>query len=69
MVSNFKPKLGQLVSWKMSGPNMLDNKEHIGIITDVVSENFVEVTFMHHDWVITLNCKGLKLINDVEDSE
>lgn len=66
MISNFNPKIGQLVSWKMSGPNSVDEKEHLGIITDMISDNFVEVTFLHRDWIITLSCKGLKLINDVE---
>ena len=66
MVSRYKPKIGQLVSWKMSGPNALDNKEHLGIITDVISDKFVEITFMNQDWVKTLNYEKLKLLNDVE---
>ena len=66
MASKHKPKVGQLVSWTMSGPNALDDKEHLGIITDVVSDKFVEVTFINQDWVITLNFNKVKLLNDVE---
>jgi hypothetical protein len=69
MTLKFEPKIGQLVSWKMSGPNMLDDQPHLGIVTELVSEHFVQVTFLHHDWIITLNIKGLTLVNDVADGE
>jgi hypothetical protein len=70
MKSKFKPKIGQLVSWDMGGS--IDGsypKEHLGIITHIFPDGLVEVTFLSNNWIITLQSKNLKLLNDVVTRE
>lgn len=66
MESLFKPKIGQLVSWKVSRLNNSEADEHLGLITEIKSETLVVVTFIKNNWVISLQVKNLKLLNDVE---
>lgn len=66
MESEFKPKVGQLVSWRTGSPSTFFLKEHLGLITKIFANNTVEVTFVKNDWVIILSPENLKLINDVE---
>lgn len=61
----FKPKLGQLVQW--DNKLMKNSSSKLGMITDIIRQDYVEVTFFHNDWVIRLNIKTLTLLNDVED--
>lgn len=62
MESKFKPKVGQLVSWNINNTG----KEHIGIITKVLNNSSVEVTFNLNDWVIIIDPCHLNLLNDID---
>lgn len=65
MESKFKTKIGQLVSWRMSGDR---SKKHIGIITKIFENASVEVQFLKNDWIIIIQPENLELINDVEET-
>ena len=65
MVLRFKPKLGQLVQW--DNEELYNSNSKLGIITDIIRDNYVEVTFINNNWVIRLNTRSLTLLNDVED--
>jgi hypothetical protein len=70
MKSKFKPKIGQLVSWDMGGS--IDGsypKEHLGMITHIFPDGLVEVTFLSNNWIITLQSKNLRLLNDVASTK
>lgn len=65
MESPFKPKVGQLVSW---GNIEIDNpSSRLGIITEIIAYDYVEVSFIQNNWVLRLNIKSLILLNDVDD--
>lgn len=74
MESKFNPKIGQLVIFQMSMAakeiivdfSEPQKQDKIGIITNIVSDDSVEVTFLSNDWIITLNPKYLKLLKDVD---
>lgn len=65
MILNFKPKIGQLVQW--DNPEISNDISKMGIITDIIAEYYVEVTFIQNNWIIRLSTRSLTLINDVED--
>lgn len=69
MESQFKTKLGQLVSWKMGGWGSVATKSHLGVITKIFDNGSVEVTFTKNDWIIIIDPKNLILVNDVADSQ
>lgn len=65
----FKPKIGQLVIWPMVYTFTGEPIEYLGIITHIFPDGLVEVTFLKNNWIITLQSKNLKLLNDVETHE
>ena len=66
---NFKPKIGQLVIWPMIYTFTGEPIEYLGIITHIFPDDLVEVTFLKNNWIIALQSKNLKLLNDVESTE
>lgn len=66
----FKPKIGQLVYWAIHLNGIVGapstTVDHLGMITDVVSDTYVEVTFLQQDWIIRLAIEALVLVSDVE---
>lgn len=65
----FKPKVGQLVAWPMTYTFSGEPIEYLGLITHIFPDGLVEVTFLKNNWIITLQLKHLKLLNDVETRE
>lgn len=65
----FKPKVGQLVAWPMTYTFSGEPIEYLGLITHIFPDGLVEVTFLKNNWIITLQLKHLKLLNDVETHE
>lgn len=65
----FKPKIGQLVAWPMTYTFTGEPIEYLGLITHIFPDGLVEVTFLKNNWIITLQVKNLKLLNDVETRE
>jgi len=43
--------------------------EYLGIITHIFPDGLVEVSFLKDNWIIALQAKNLKLLNDVEKGE
>jgi hypothetical protein len=43
--------------------------EYLGIITHIFPDGLVEVSFLKNNWIITIQLKHLKLLNDVEKGE
>jgi hypothetical protein len=69
MKSKFKPKIGQLVAWPMQYTASGEVIEYLGIITHIFPDGLVEVSFLKNDWIITLQLKHLRLLNDVASTE
>jgi len=65
----FKPKVGQLVAWPMTYTLSAEPIEYLGLITHIFPDGLVEVSFLKNNWIITLQLKHLKLLNDVETTE
>ena len=65
----FKPKIGQLVAWPMMYTFTGEPIEYLGIITHIFPDGLVEVSFLKNNWIIALQAKNLKLLNDVEKGE
>lgn len=61
----FEPKIGQLVCWEAL--EVMNPNSKLGIVTNVLAYDYVEVTFIHNDWILRINTRSLKLLNDVED--
>jgi hypothetical protein len=43
--------------------------EHLGLITYIFPDGLVEVTFLKNNWIITLQTKHLRLLNDVASTD
>jgi hypothetical protein len=65
----FKPKIGQLVAWPMQYNFSGELIEHLGLITYIFPDGLVEVTFLKNNWIITLQTKHLRLLNDVASTD
>jgi hypothetical protein len=65
----FKPKVGQLVSWPMQYTASGELIEYLGLITHIFPDGLVEVSFLKNNWIITLQSKHLRLLNDVASRE
>jgi len=67
--NRFKAKIGQLVAWPMQYTFTGEPIEYIGIITHIFPDGLVEVSFLKNNWIIALQLKNLKLLNDVESTD